>query len=258
MSVEREIATGNHWYVDDQAVAQLGTPGARMVIENRWRMFERAIRTWIDGQGGRVAPLRLLDAGCGDGNNLAALRTIVAKLERAATIVGVDYNTLRLARARDRAQVPALKADLSRLPFPAGGFDIILCNHVIEHIPDDVAVLRELARVLAPSGLLLVGVPNEGCFIAQVRNHVFQRGILRTTDHVHFHTAESLLRRLATAGLVPLGPVQRESFYLPHLRANLILRETRFGRSLLEWLASWMPSQSAGLLVAATPAPDRR
>jgi len=45
------------------------------------------------------------------------------------------------------------------LPFPDESFDLILCNHVLEHIPDDRLAMRELYRVLAPGGTAVLLVP---------------------------------------------------------------------------------------------------
>ncbi len=55
-----------------------------------------------------------------------------------------------------RAEV---KADITALPFEADAFDLILCSHVLEHVPDDDAAMRELARVLAPGGLAVIQSP---------------------------------------------------------------------------------------------------
>jgi len=52
-----------------------------------------------------------------------------------------------------------LEASLLNLPFPAGQFDAIVCADVLYHIADDNAALRELRRVLRPSGTLIVNVP---------------------------------------------------------------------------------------------------
>ncbi|NNC81495.1 MAG: class I SAM-dependent methyltransferase [Acidimicrobiales bacterium] len=49
--------------------------------------------------------------------------------------------------------------DACHLPFPDSAFDLIVQFHVLEHIPDDGAAIREMARVLKPGGLCLVQVP---------------------------------------------------------------------------------------------------
>lgn len=49
--------------------------------------------------------------------------------------------------------------DVQHLSFPDNSFDLILCNHVLEHVPDDHAAMRELYRVLAPGGVAVLQVP---------------------------------------------------------------------------------------------------
>jgi SAM-dependent methyltransferase len=50
-------------------------------------------------------------------------------------------------------------ADARDLPFTDASFDAVLCSHVLEHIPEDVDVAREMARVLRPDGAALIQVP---------------------------------------------------------------------------------------------------
>ena len=52
-----------------------------------------------------------------------------------------------------------LHLDITRLPFADGTFDAVLCYHVLEHIPDDAAAMRELRRVLSPEGWAILQVP---------------------------------------------------------------------------------------------------
>jgi SAM-dependent methyltransferase len=52
-----------------------------------------------------------------------------------------------------------VKADISDLPFPDNEFDFIICNHVLEHIPDDTKAMQEIYRVLAPGGTAILQVP---------------------------------------------------------------------------------------------------
>lgn len=76
------------------------------------------------------------------------------RLERSAPdalYVGMDY--LEPQREID------LLADLTRLPFRGRVFDLIVCYHVLEHVPDDRAGMRELHRVLGDGGVALVQVP---------------------------------------------------------------------------------------------------
>ena len=49
--------------------------------------------------------------------------------------------------------------DLTRAPFVSGSFDLILCSHVLEHIPDDRAAMNEITRLLSPKGRAILLVP---------------------------------------------------------------------------------------------------
>lgn len=51
------------------------------------------------------------------------------------------------------------KADITNIPFPNDHFDFILCNHVLEHIPDDALAMSELYRVMKPNGMGIFQVP---------------------------------------------------------------------------------------------------
>lgn len=52
-----------------------------------------------------------------------------------------------------------VRGDITELPFRDGAFDVILCSHVLEHIPDDAAAMRELRRVLSPTGWAVIDAP---------------------------------------------------------------------------------------------------
>jgi len=59
--------------------------------------------------------------------------------------------------------------DVQDLPFGDRSYDFVLCNHVLEHVPDDHAALRELARVLRPSGVAVLTVPGDFSRMQTVR-----------------------------------------------------------------------------------------
>ena len=54
-----------------------------------------------------------------------------------------------------------VKADICDLPFGENEYDIILCNHVLEHIPDDTKAMQELYRVLKPGGMAILQIPQD-------------------------------------------------------------------------------------------------
>lgn len=167
-----------------------------------WRHHLKKRRLYVSGairrelaKRGRQRAARLLDLGCGDGTNLLWLG------EFAETLYGSDYNLVRLTRAQARS--PEARLFLGNiLNYPAidGCFDIVFFNHVIEHIPDDAAALETVRRILMPGGLLVLGTPNEGSWWWQL---AYKRApeIRRTTDHVHFYTADSIGAKMRAAGL---------------------------------------------------------
>jgi SAM-dependent methyltransferase len=65
-----------------------------------------------------------------------------------------DYVSADLAPER-----ATVEADLTALPFDAERFDLVICSHVLEHVPDDHAAISEMHRVLRPGGLALVQTP---------------------------------------------------------------------------------------------------
>ena len=99
---------------------------------------------------------RILDAGCGNGRYS---KFILKQADTDAFITGFDLSQRMLKRARRRIPNPRVSlssADLTRLPYPDGFFDALVCGWVLEHLPDPRPGLKELARVLAPGGKFLL------------------------------------------------------------------------------------------------------
>ncbi|MEO0059409.1 MAG: hypothetical protein RLZZ312_1056 [Bacteroidota bacterium] len=68
----------------------------------------------------------------------------------------LDYTTTDL-----NSPLADVKADICDLPFEDDSFDIIFCNHVLEHITDDKKAMQELYRVLKPSGMAIIQIPQD-------------------------------------------------------------------------------------------------
>ena len=108
----------------------------------------RLVTTALAGTGARG---RVLDLGCGTGG-------VLAHLGEFGDALGLDPAP-EAARYCKRRGVPMVVGSGMELPFADGSFDAVLALDVIEHVPDDVALLREARRVLRPGGVLLVTVP---------------------------------------------------------------------------------------------------
>lgn len=98
---------------------------------------------------------RVLNAGCGEG----LYAPLIEAAADVTAIVNVDVNRPAIARSRADRRHRDLRASLTALPFRSGAFDSAICSEVLEHVADDRAAARELARVLGPGGWLLVTVP---------------------------------------------------------------------------------------------------
>lgn len=68
----------------------------------------------------------------------------------------LDYTTTDLF-----SPLADVKADICDLPFQDNQYDVILCNHVLEHIPDDTKAMQELYRVLKPGGMAILQIPQD-------------------------------------------------------------------------------------------------
>ena len=76
--------------------------------------------------------------------------------ERFRNMKNLDYTTSDL-----NSPLADVKADICNLPFNDNEFDIILCNHVLEHIPDDTKAMQELYRVLKLGGMGIFQIPQD-------------------------------------------------------------------------------------------------
>lgn len=103
-------------------------------------------------QGGAVA---VLDAGCGTGKHLDALRKM------GTEALGVELAPAAFEFLRRRGLDGVARASISRVPFPDQSFDVVLSTDVVCCIepPGDGEALRELARVLKPGGWLVLNLP---------------------------------------------------------------------------------------------------
>ncbi len=80
----------------------------------------------------------------------APLAPVLGRAAPTAQVVTTDLN---------RADVDRPGEDIQALGFADGEFDLVVCNHVLEHVPDDRAAVAELARITAPGGVAVVSVP---------------------------------------------------------------------------------------------------
>ncbi len=164
---------------------------------------------------------RVLDMGCGAG------RHAFEAFRRGGDVVAFDQDGDELARVldvlgamRDAGEAPAgAEADIKQgdalsLPFADGEFDRVVAAEVLEHIPDDVAAMSELARVLRPGGTMAVTVPRwlpeRVCWALSDAYHANEGG------HVRIYTARELVARLESTGLNAEGRGYAHALHSPY------------------------------------------
>ena len=112
-------------------------------------------------------------------------------------VVGVEVDEAAAAKAR-RFSEEIHVGDVLEAPFAPGRFDVVTAFHVLEHVPDPVAVLRRTLSWLAPGGLLIVEVPNAGGLGAAVFGRAWSG--LELPRHLSHFTPETLTRAVEQAG----------------------------------------------------------
>lgn len=129
-----------------------------------WQERHQAARlALIARYAGPVGGRRVLDVGSGMGG------TAVALALDGARVTALEYHRpycdiIRLRAARYALALPVVNGAGEALPLPDGAADIVLCWDVVEHVQDPMALLAELARVMAPGGVLLLTVINRLAF----------------------------------------------------------------------------------------------
>lgn len=198
-------------------------------------------------------PIRVLDAGCGDG----LLSIAIARRHPGWGVVGYDHNIELLAYARGRAREASLnnvrfeQADLTR-PLPESGFDAVTAIEILEEIYDDHAAISQLAAAAKPGGLLIVHVPEKSW-----------KPVLRGSDptwrdevrHGYTHAELETLLRAAGLNQIEIEPTFRNTVALAQEIRDRIKDRSPAVRALafpamaaaarLEWASvTWGPARA--------------
>ena len=192
----------------------MGTPVLTVLEEDRHAWFAgrtRAIQKFLDaeigaapgGGGGRRGP----DSARGAANR-------AHPLPQFAQVTGLDFNPRPLPVAQQRG-LEVLRGSGSELPFPDDTFDLVALLDTIEHIPDELAVLNEVRRVLKPDGRLIITVP-AFMWLWSYNDDI--------NDHQRRYTEPELRQKLELCGLLPTRSSYNNFFLFPPIAAIRLLR----------------------------------
>jgi ubiquinone biosynthesis O-methyltransferase len=175
--------------------------------EERWaspqgRLLDRTQREEVLKLSGPVSGKSILEVGTGSG------RFSIGYAKNTGRVVAVDSSESMLKVARNRALrdglgIHFLRADADNLPFKDGFFDIVLCVHVLNHIPDYQRTLSEISRMTKKKGKVIVSVPNLLSYYFLVATiYVPLRNFLgRSSYYSHYFTYMELKKAFEKAGL---------------------------------------------------------
>lgn len=112
----------------------------------------------IDGLLSDVSDKKVLDIGCGDG------RTAVSLSKKGNRVFGIDISRTRLLRAKEKVYSISdgsyfIQSYAETIPFKDSSFDLIVCTEVLEHVMDDVALIKNISLTLKDGGIAIISIP---------------------------------------------------------------------------------------------------
>jgi SAM-dependent methyltransferase len=216
--------------------AALGSPEWRDAVSARRAHLERAAKVLR-----APPPVRFLDLGFGDGSALAAARELGWEPH------GLEYADWLVDAVAERlgAGIVSL-GGIEEAGIEDTSFDVVYSWHVVEHVLDIDAWLADVARVLRPGGILILGTENADGLYGKIWRGAFKLARRRTpwpptsTDHTYWFSRSSLAAVVARQGLEPVTVSAYENRPLEILRGESLsrLRNPRWAGSLAIYVLS--------------------
>lgn len=217
---------------------QIDTASGARLSEQRFFAETGWSQEWMNGKW-------LLDAGCGAG------RFLEVASRASAEVVGVDLSSAVDATAKtlaNRPNVHLVQASIYQLPFKPGALDGAYCIGVIQHMPDPLASVPALAKVLKPGGPLAVTIYERRRFTMLNSKYVL-RHLTRRLD-------KQTLLKLLKAVMPVAFPISEVAFRLPppanrlmqavipvanYVEEHALSREQRYAWALLDTFDMFSP-----------------
>lgn len=167
-------------------------------IEAWGRMMASVFKKGADLIERTIPQGRLVDVGTGYGFFPALMQS------RGWEVMGLEASVTGARYGRKRWGLRILSQPWEKTSLQEGEFDVVTAFYVIEHLPDPLAFLREVHRILRPGGMILVRYPHttpikDLLFLMRIKNHLY---------HLPFHLCDfsptSMRRALAQAGFAKI------------------------------------------------------
>jgi len=170
---------------------------------NRWSEFCAMFESLLDKVVGFKREGKLLDVGAGVGT----LLSVAAR--RGFAVKGVEVSRWAAAFAREKKGLDILTGSLEDACLEMEAFDVVVINHVLEHVDEPRALMAEVHRILKNDGLLVIGVPNIGSIMAGLQSGKWPS--LRPEEHIWHFTPATIKRLVTEAGFTELYFEAREN-----------------------------------------------
>jgi 2-polyprenyl-3-methyl-5-hydroxy-6-metoxy-1,4-benzoquinol methylase len=176
-------------------------PRGTAEIEAWGRMMQTVFQKGADLIERHIPKGKLLDVGTGYGFFLALMQS------RGWKVRGLETSQVGARYGRSRWGLDILSLPWEKASFKKGEFDVITAFYVIEHLPDPLAFLTEVNRILRPGGMLVLRYPHT----TPIKNILSLMGIKNCLYHLPFHlcdfSPQSMRRALELAEFVKIKTV---------------------------------------------------
>lgn len=175
---------------------------------------------------GGTGSVKILDVGCGEGH-------ITSEIKKAlpdARIHAFDLSISAIRKAHENnPEISFAVADALNSPYPAGPFDIVVCNNLWEHVTEPLRLLARIKEVLAPGGVVIISTPSR-YRTSNLLRVILGRPVARmSAHHVTEYTVGQMKEMLAWGGFSVRRAISR-----PEQTGSLKGRIARF------FIALWL------------------
>jgi len=153
--------------------------------------------------GKKLLNKKVLDYGCGNGNFLKQITKFTKK------IYGLEINNSHLVKLKNKFKI------FEKLEDIAEQFDYITLFHVLEHLPNQIKVLKKIKNKLKPNGKLIIEIPQANDFLLKLKLEEF-KNFTFWSEHLILHTEDSIKKFLKNSGFKKI----QVSFYQRYNLSN--------------------------------------